>query len=189
MTTTTAQLLALVLTGLAVTVAIGTLTFRGGRWVEGVNRQLSGHRSLLRDHSSLLRDHSSLLNSHTALLNQIRREIKKLFNRLPSSTVEENSPLRLSALGREIAEAIAASAWARKMAGCLRERVSGMRPDQIHEFCFTYLYDEYQPDTALGDAISIAAYENGIDQTEVLDVLAIVLRDELMTDRAESIPG
>ncbi len=55
-----------------------------------------------------------------------------------------------------------------------------MRPDQIHEFCFDYVYD-FEPDPGLAKGISVAAYENGIDKTAVLDALAVVLRDELIS--------
>ena len=54
-----------------------------------------------------------------------------------------------------------------------------MRADQIQEFCFTFVYGKHQPDSTLEEAISVAAYQNGIDTSQVLDVLAVVLRDEL----------
>ena len=106
--------------------------------------------------------------------------MKRLFGRLPKSTVAENSPLRLTQLGDEVAEDLKAAAWARAVAQDLQAEVTGSRPDQIHEFCFSYVHDKYQPDTDLERAISIAAYEKGIDKIEVLNVLAVVLRDQLL---------
>ena len=56
----------------------------------------------------------------------------------------------------------------------------GKRPDEIQALCFEFVKHEYTPDPELDVAIKVAAYENGIDTDQVLDVLAIVLRDRLL---------
>ena len=122
---------------------------------------------------------SNELRANRSLLKEIQYDIRKIFRRLPSSTVTGASPIQLTDLGEKIAKALGAVAWAEQMAGSLRDRVSGKRPDEIQEFCFTYVYDEYRPDSELERAINVSAYENGIDTSQILDVLAIVLRDVL----------
>ena len=168
----------LVVTGIGLLLTMGTIVFLGGRWVGGVNQRLDHHGALLEHHGALLEHHGALLANHGALLREIRNDLRRLLGRFPSATVAKGSPLQLTALGEQIARSLDAWTWADQMAGSLRDRVSGMRPDQIREFGFQYVY-EYEPDPELAEEISIAADENGIDQTQVLDVLAVVLRDEL----------
>lgn len=173
----------LILTGVGVLMTIFTIVFLGGRWVGGVNQRLDHHSAILDHHSAILEEHSAALDQINTLLDQIRRDIRKLFNRLPPDTVDDDSPLRLTELGEQIARQLDARTWAALTAEQLRDRVSGMRPYQIQEFCFNYVYD-FEPDPRMKDGIGDAAYENGIDDIQVLRALALVLRDELLQDTA-----
>ena len=56
-----------------------------------------------------------------------------------------------------------------------------MQPYDIQEFCRQYLRDEFNPDRDLELKIKATAFENGIDRHQVLDVLAVELRDKLLT--------
>ena len=92
----------------------------------------------------------------------------------------KDSPLRLSELGEKTAEELQAWDWAKRTAELLRDRAGGKRPDQIQKLAFDFVYQEYQPDSEFDAAISMVAYDHGIDDTEVLDVLVVVLRDALI---------
>lgn len=83
MTAGAGQLLAVVLAVLPGAMAIGTLAFKGGKWVQSVDRRLE---------------------SHSSLLEAMRHDMSRLFRRVRSSTVVKDSPLRLSELGEKTAE-------------------------------------------------------------------------------------
>lgn len=142
-------------------IAVITLIYKVGTWVGGVN------------------EHKKTVG---AFMEEIRNDIKVLLRRVPPPTVVGGSPLRLTDLGEKVSANIGAVAWAKQTAEAIADQVVGKRPDEIEEFCFAYVYgDGFQPDNEFDTAIRVAAYENGIDRAGVLDVLAITLRDELLT--------
>ena len=59
-----------------------------------------------------------------------------------------------------------------------------MEPYQIQEFCYAYVYDEFQPDSQFDRAIRVVAYDKVLHRYGVLDVLVIALRDELLSGAA-----
>ena len=111
----------------------------------------------------------------------MRQDVQQLYHRLSEPTIAKNSPRRLSELGEQIAEDLGVAKWARQTAEQMRQRVIGKRPYEIQEICFTYIYNEYQPDPEFDIAIREAAYEHGIDDRSVLAVLVIALRDEFLS--------
>lgn len=160
------------MTGTAWIAALGLFVVAGalvgaGRWMGKVSGRLA--------------EHDRILSTHAGLLQEIRNDIKLICQQLPSSTVTSGSPMRLTELGEQIAQTLGAREWAAQAAESLREEVGGLRPDQIQQWCFTYVYDSdrHHPDSELAETISVSAAENGIDRSQVLDVLDIVLRDEL----------
>ena len=126
------------------------------------------------------------LETLTKSVDVISKDIKRIFRRLPSSTVAGESPLRLTELGKEIAVGIKAKPWAIETEPLLRDRAKGKRPDEIQDLCFEYVRHEYEPSPEMEVEIKVAAYENGIDTYQVLDVLAVVLRDRLLVDIVDS---
>ena len=81
------------------------------------------------------------------------------------------------------------SSWAKRAVGSLRDRASGKRPDEIQELCFEYIYDEFRPSAELDTAISVNAYDNGVNKEQVLGVPAVVLRDELIGADVSATPS
>ena len=109
---------------------------------------------------------------------QIRRDINQMFLRLPSPTVAGGSPTRLTDTGREIAAALEAEEWARRLAPGLLAQVAGMVPFEVDDFAATYVQQHLSDD--LRRLVAARAYEHGIDRPSVRDVLRVVLRDELL---------
>lgn len=140
-------------------IAILTLFFVIGRWVGGVNERL---------------------NTIATTLSEIREDIKDIFGRLPPTTVVSSSPLRLTDLGQVVSQALDAKAWAKRTAEEWRDELAGKQNYEVQEFCFDYVRNQYHPDRDQKARIGTIAYENGIDRREVLNVLAIELRDALL---------
>lgn len=93
--------------------------------------------------------------------------------------------MRLTDLGNTIAGELDTTSWAKRTAEGLRDQAKGKRPYEIQEFCFEYVSsDEFRPSDDLTVAIETCAYDHGIDDDQVRTVLAITLRDELLTTAA-----
>ena len=147
--------------------AVGTAIFYVGRWVGDVNAFKSG--------------------ALVELLREIRDDIRTLLDRVPAVVIARGSPLRLTELGKTVAKEIDAHAWTAALAGELADRAAAMpvSPYDVQEFCVSYMREEYEPTLEQGDRIKSCAYDNGLKREDVLDVLAIELRDTLLTRLAE----
>ena len=110
-------------------------------------------------------------------LNQLRQIV---FAHLGVPVIITDSPLRLLEFGKSVSEDIAASEWAEKLAGTLKETVEGKDAYEIQTFCFEYLKNPDQYSNEERKTIHNAAYKRGIMAEEVRRVLAIELRDRLL---------
>ena len=124
-------------------------------------------------------DFKSRLDSFVA---EIRTDIKRIFERLPApQTVAGASPLRLTELGQRISTRLNAGAIADELVPILRERTEGKAPYEIQEMCFKYIRDEYEPPPETQALILQCAFDDGVAKDGVLDVIAIELRDRLLS--------
>ena len=125
---------------------------------------------------------------------EIRKTVEKILSQLSSrSTVASAGPLRLTELGREISTELDGAAWAREMVPRVSDRVAGMDPYRIRQFCRGYVQDGtnegWVPDNEMAAKLGACAFEHGLDMEKVLDVPAIELRDELPRLSGREPPG
>ena len=112
-------------------------------------------------------------------IDQIATDIKTILTRLPPVTVTSGSPTALTELGETISRRINARELARTLAAKLVSEVKGKHPYEVEKFCFKYVKD-FEPTDEQRNLVQTAAYENGLDTEDVLDVIAVELRDELL---------
>ena len=156
------------LTVMALVTAIG-LVFAIGKWVGGVNSDRKTFKEFMRE----------IKNE----ISKIHDNIGKILDRLPAATIAHSSPLTLTSLGRQVSQELDARGWAERTAPTLADRVRGQDRYTIQETCFEYVDDEkFQPDADMEAKIRSCAFENGIDREQVIKVLAIELRDQLLGD-------
>ena len=140
-------------------------------WKTGVDSDLSSINSNL----------DSIKTKFREDFNEIRADLKLILERLPHAAVfGDASPLQLTADGQSISHALDAARWAEDIAPVLAQRVEGMMPYDIQEFCRGYVRDEFRPAPELEAQIKKCAYEYALDRQSVLDVLVIELRDQLL---------
>ena len=121
--------------------------------------------------------------SFKEFMKEVRNDIKEMLRRLPSHTLAGGSPLQLTNLGRSISERLGAAALAQDMAPLLQAQIKEKKPYEIQEKCFDYVRHEYEPPDEVESLIKTCAYDHGIDLGQVLDVLAVELRDKLLAMR------
>lgn len=110
---------------------------------------------------------------------EIKDDIKKIFDRLPSKVADDQSPLQLNDLGKRISIELEASEWARTTALSLYEDQKGKQPYEIQEFCQDFVR-KIALTEQLQNKVYNSAYQHGISKGDVLEVMAIELRDELL---------
>ena len=118
--------------------------------------------------------------SFKEFMNEVRDDIKEILGRLPSPTVTDASPLQLTDCGKSISERLGAADLAQGLAPLLQAQVEGKTPYEIQETCFDYVRHEYEPPEDVETRVKTCAYDHGIKRGQVLDVLAVELRDKLL---------
>lgn len=100
-----------------------------------------------------------------------------------SKTVDSKSPLHLNEVGRKASAALDVPAMADELVPVIRPRAEGKLAYDIQELCFRFARIEYEPSPEIDARIKEYAYENSLTLYDVLDVLAIELRDRLLPFR------
>ena len=112
-------------------------------------------------------------------VSEIRRLLDSVLERIPKApAVTSGSPLRLTSLGERMRDQIGGG----QIAGTLREQSAGMSAYDIQELCFRYVLEEWAPDADTDAAIKQCAFDNGSDRKEMLNVIAVEVRDRLLPD-------
>ena len=127
-------------------------------------------------------------NSFKAFVASIKQDIEKIHSRIDDifgklggpATLKNASPTTLTELGQSISETLGASAWAEERAPGLLERVTNAGAYDIQVFAYQYVEEEFTPNPAMEATIKQCAYENGLRRKQVINVLAIELRDRLL---------
>lgn len=117
-------------------------------------------------------------------IDKVDRKIEELLekvSKLPSETLKRTSPIHLTELGESISKELKASHWAKEVAPGLVVQVKGQKAYEIQKFSFDCLKRRRSVLTeSMEITVEMCAYEHGLGKTEILDVLAIKLRDELL---------
>ena len=95
------------------------------------------------------------------------------------------SPLTLTELGNKVAKCLESNDIFKNMEPIPSDQIHGKQPYEIHDICFDYVHDKLQPSSEMEVAIRSCAYENGVKYGDVLEVMAIVLRDRLLQNHEE----
>ncbi len=151
---------------IVVALSVGGALVAFGRWIGAINT----------DRASFKKFMEGIRND----IRELRQDIKDLLRWQDSTTIVRKSPLRLSEIGRKVSEDLNLPAMAKVIAMSVKPEVKGKLPYDIQEFCFDYIRKKYKLSATDETRIKEWAYKNGIDHDDVLDALAIVLRDELL---------
>lgn len=116
----------------------------------------------------------------TIFIKEIREDIKRIFQRLPPAPVSSESPLALTEFGEQISKDLRAQNWAKKHAQNLLNKVTGSPEYEVYEYCVEYVKDEFKPTEEESAVLRKVAYNHGITVEQVLEVLIVELRDELL---------
>ncbi len=110
------------------------------------------------------------------------KEISDFLGTVFRSTIVPNSPISLTDLGLEISKTLNASQWAKSEAIKLvrEENLRSKKPSHyiIERHCFDIIEGRVEA-TPMQESVEKCAYKKGLKKQQVLDVLAVELRDAL----------
>lgn len=122
------------------------------------------------------------INTLKDSVKDIKKDIKDILDRLSkitSETLKNASPPRLNELGKEVSKELKAPEWAKETATNIASQIEGKRDYEIQKFSFDYVRKNLKEELQI--RVEICAYERGLVKSDVLDVLAVELRDELLS--------
>ena len=143
-----------------VVLAVGGAIFYTGRWVGAVN---------------------SDRKSFNEFMKEIREKIDSILDRLPPRRIfAQASPLQLTKFGKDISACADGRNLGEELANKLVQQVGGKEAYEIQEFSEKYMKETFDPTPDQFTRFGKCAYEHGIKYEQVLEVIAIELRDKLL---------
>ena len=151
------------LTLMVACITVATVFLRVGSWVERTNTDISNLQKVF---------------------DEIQQVLTMIAERLPPKATSSQSPRQLTTLGTRIAIDLDASDWADKTYEQFMNEARQMNPYQIQEFCQSFVFDneKFKPDAKLQEELESCAFNSGLNVNQVLEVLAIVLRNKLLDE-------
>ena len=129
-----------------------------------------------------VRGWTSSIDGRIENLEKAVKEIKDFLKSIFPSTTLTNSPINLTDLGKDVSQELNASSWARSVAlSLVNEEVPELKAFshyEIQKYCFD-IVEERAGLTEMGKQVEKSAYKKGLKKQQVLDVLAIELRDSI----------
>ena len=150
----------------AAAIVIGGVLVSIGIWIGSVNANLKTFKDAVGEIKEAV--------------DKIRDTTNSVLHELTSKTLAPGSPLEPNELGKKVSEAIGVPSIVKGLAAGLSEKAEGKHPYDIQELCFNFVRDDYEPSDEVEKNIKEFAYKNGISRADVMDVLAVELRDEIL---------
>ena len=145
--------------------------------------EVNADRSTFREHVSRAEDQFERIDAKfdriDAKFDEVMGHLLFIMDQLHTRTSDESSPTQLNDLGRRVSAEVGAQEWVAEQVEQVRPQVAGMLPYDVQWFCYRWVTEERLPDDLLVKAKQ-SAYENGLVLREVLHVIALELRDELL---------
>ena len=117
--------------------------------------------------------------SFKELSKEVRADIKEILRRIGPAAISNARPIQLTELGQNISKAIDASKWASSQPTQIEKNATGISDYDVQVSAFNYV-EACDFDEEMESKIKDCAFSRGLNIKQVLDVLAIELRDHLL---------
>jgi len=149
------------------------------------NQQIRENNQQIRENSQKIRENLQLVHQAFDQIRELNDKFSRIFYRLISEVESKGSPIHLTDLGKSISQQLGAVAWVEEIASIVKNQVKGKDEYQIQTFSFNYMSNENQYTDEQRGLIRKVAFDNSIYEDEVYRVLALELRDVLITTMLE----
>jgi len=115
-------------------------------------------------------------------LGEIRNDIKKILERLPSPPMlQEENPVQLTDFGKEVSKTGSAKTWVRENIQDLENSVKDKEEFEIYDMCGDHVQRFFKDDDEFRRIVKATAYKHGADPADVLKVYQIEMRNLLLS--------
>ena len=166
--------------------AILAMTWFVGQWY-GSYTENRRHVDEFKDEvGQAMGDISEAMDDISEVMRDIRGMFDQIMQRLPSvpdPVADGRSPLTLTQLGRDISLDVDAMAWVALHIDEVRKQVAGAAPYDVQEHCQSYVTEDRLAEDGWLERAKDAAFRHGVVLASVQFVLALELRDALLSER------
>ena len=195
--------------------SVAVLIFKAGRWFQSTESLKTDVGSLKTDVGSLKADVGSLKTDVGSLetrvgsletrvgsleaevgsmkelmgkfAEELRFDIKQIMLRLPPPQgTASQSPIELTDFGRVLSSDVGGRDWARETAARLVDRIRGRQPLEVHEFSMDYILNDANFPEEFHRKMRECVSDRGTTPEEVRKVLAVELRDALLSNLSDN---
>ncbi len=152
-----------------VALGIGAILFKAVVWYADVNSD----RGEFKDFMSEIRTE----------MKEVQAKLNRILGGLAHPVTTKDSPVVLTKEGADLSECIDAKTIVDELAADLFPRIKGMDRYQVQEFCEDYFIDQHKPGADVESRWRDCAYDKGLKMHHVHLVLAVELRDKLLSMR------
>ena len=162
-------------------IAVISLIWQGGRWTGRIEE---GLKSLSEQIDTGLKNLREEMRDQHA---ETRRALDTLLLRAGGTpATARSSPLKITEFGRKVEATLEPTKWIAASTEKLRRQADGLEPFEVDALCQHHV--ETSLDTDWQRRVSRTAYELGIDNRAVEDVLRVLLRDALLAKATTAAP-
>lgn len=153
-------------------------TVGGLALVAGLNRFWYWRRQVDSDRAAF----NKFMTEIGAKIDNIQENVHELLG-VARGVSKPGNPRTLTELGSKVDNFLESKGIFQDIEPILSNRIHGMLPYQIHDACFEYIAGELELSPEMEAVIRSCAYENGVKREDVLEVMAIELRDRLLPEQ------
>lgn len=116
-------------------------------------------------------------------MKEVQAKLNRILGGLSHPVTTKESPVVLTEEGSDLSDCIDAKTVVDELATDLFPRINGMDKYQVQEFCEDYFIDQHNPGDDVESKWRECAYQKGLKMHHVHLVLAVELRDKLLSMR------
>ncbi len=154
--------------------------------IREIRKEIRENQQEIREIRKEIRENQQLIRDNQEKIQELKDSNSRIYYRLFSEIESKRSPIHLTDKGKNISEQLDAVAWVERVASMVHDQVKGKDAYQIQSFSFDYMSDKNQYTDEEHRLIRHVAFENGLYEDEVHRVLALELRDKLISTMSET---
>ena len=160
--------------------SVVVLIFKAGRWFQSTE-------SLKTEVGSLKTEVGSLRELIGKVAEELRCDIKQILLRLPPpQATASQSPPKLTDFGRILSSDVGGRDWARETAARVVDQIPGPQPSEVQGFSMDYMLNDGNFTEEFHRKMRECVSDRGTTPEEVRKVLAVELRDALLTNLSDN---
>ncbi|MCY4234691.1 MAG: hypothetical protein OXE59_13255 [Bacteroidetes bacterium] len=171
---------------IAVVIALVPTLIGIGIWIGSVSADRSKFNEFMKEIRAEITDNRQNIHIVLDQIRELNKKYSRIYYHLFSDVESKQSPIHLTDKGRSVSKQLDAVPWVEEIASLVQNQVKGKDAYQIQSFSFEYMENKNQYTYEQQSLIRQVAYDNGLYEDVVHRVLALELRDKLISTMSEN---